>query len=176
MRILWRLGAFLLPFCDYLKMSQVALEYSSYIVVWYVVQYLGKYCLGVPQIFETPGDTLYRYFDICIRYYYYINRWYISYRGDRQILYLSQRQYDFVLFLCWVVWEVPGIYSRYLVGIYSIRYTCMKAYTKRIMIKFILQMNFFVRQASSFRIRSQIVTMSRISDFIIFSIIICILV
>nr|DAX83032.1 MAG TPA: hypothetical protein [Caudoviricetes sp.] len=42
------------------------------------------------------------------------------------------------LFLCWVVWEVPGIYSRYLVGIYSIRYTCMKAYTKRIMIKFIL--------------------------------------
>nr|DAS80047.1 MAG TPA: hypothetical protein [Bacteriophage sp.] len=24
--------------------------------------------------------------------------------------------------------EVPGIYSRYLVGIYSIRYTCMKAY------------------------------------------------
>ena len=77
-------------------------------------------------------------------------------------------EYDFVLFLCWVVWEVPGIYSRYLVGIYSIRYTCMKAYTKRIMIKFILQMNFFVRQASSFRIRSQIVTMSRISDFIIF--------
>ena len=37
-----------------------------------------------------------------------------------------------------VVWEVPGIYSRYLVGIYSIRYTCMKAYIKRIMIKFIL--------------------------------------
>ena len=71
-------------------------------------------------------------------------------------------------FLCWGVWEVPSIYSRYLVGIYSIRYTCMKAYTKRIMIKFILQMNFFVRQASSFRIRSQIVTMSRISDFIIF--------
>ena len=71
-------------------------------------------------------------------------------------------------FLCWVVWEVPGIYSRYLVGIYSIRYTCMRAYTKRITIKFILQMNFFVRQASSFRIRSQVVTMSRISDFIIF--------
>ena len=83
-------------------------------------------------------------------------------------MYLSQRQYDFVLFLCWVVWEVPGIYSGYLVGIYSIRYTCMKVYTKRIMIKFILQKNFFVRQASSFRIRSQIVTMSRISDFIIF--------
>lgn len=37
MRILWGLGAFLLPFCDYLKMSQVALEYSSYIVVWYVL-------------------------------------------------------------------------------------------------------------------------------------------
>lgn len=74
-----------------------------------------------------------------------------------------------MIFFCfWVVWEVPGIYSRYLVGIYSIRHTCMKAYIKRIMIKFILQMNFFVRQASSFRIRSQVVTMSRISDFIIF--------
>lgn len=60
MRILWRLGAFLLPFCDYLKMSQVALEYSSYIVVWYGIV-IGKYCLEVPQIFETPGDTLYMY-------------------------------------------------------------------------------------------------------------------
>ena len=34
---LWGLGAFLWPFYDYLKMSQVALEYSSYIVVWYVL-------------------------------------------------------------------------------------------------------------------------------------------
>lgn len=117
---------------------------------------------------------------MCIRYYYmYLSQdgiLVIEGIGRYYYMYLSQSQYDFVLFLCWVVWEVPGIYSRYLVGIYSIRYTCMRAYTKRIMIKFILQMNFFVRQASSFRIRSQIVTMSRISDFIIFSIIICILV
>lgn len=61
MRILWRLGAFLLPFCDYLKMSQVALEYSSYIVVWYVLYSNPGDCLEVPQIFETPGDTLYMY-------------------------------------------------------------------------------------------------------------------
>lgn len=61
MRILWRLGAFLLPFCDYLKMSQVALEYSSYIVVWYVCIVSRGDCLEVPQIFETPGDTLYMY-------------------------------------------------------------------------------------------------------------------
>lgn len=57
MRILWRLWAFLLPFCDYLKMSQVALEYSSYIVC---IVSRGD-CLEVPQIFETPGDTLYMY-------------------------------------------------------------------------------------------------------------------
>ena len=59
---------------------------------------------------------------------------------------------------------IPGTLWVY----YSIRHTCMKAYTKRITIKFTRQMNFFVRQASSFRIRSQIVTMSKISDFIIF--------
>ena len=78
-------------------------------------------------------------------------------------------EYDFVLFF--VLGCVGGTWNKYRVPcgyIYSIRYTCMKAYTKRIMIKFILQMNFFVRQASSFRIRSQIVTMSRVSDFIIF--------
>ena len=61
MRILWGLGAFLLPFCDYLKMSQVALEYSSYIVVWYVLLVAKAIPLEVPQIFETPGDTLYMY-------------------------------------------------------------------------------------------------------------------
>lgn len=97
---------------------------------------------------------------LCMQVYYIM---YLSQDGSLVRLYMI-----FFLFLCWGVWEVPGIYSRYLVGIYSIRHTCMKAYTKRITIKFILQMNFFVRQASSFRIRSQIVTMSRISDFIIF--------
>lgn len=51
----------LLPFCDYLKMSQVALEYRSYIVVWYVLYSNRGDCLEVPQIFETPGDTLYMY-------------------------------------------------------------------------------------------------------------------
>lgn len=61
MRILWGLGAFLLPFCDYFKMSQVALEYSSYIVVWYVLYSNKAIPLEVPQIFETPGDTLYMY-------------------------------------------------------------------------------------------------------------------
>lgn len=61
MRILWGLGAFLLPFCDYLKMSQVALGYSSYIVVWMFCIVSRGDGLEVPQIFETPGDTLYMY-------------------------------------------------------------------------------------------------------------------
>ena len=144
--------------------SQIAIEYS----VLYSSRQVPR---SHSQFFPPPA----RYLDICI-WYYYISRWYIGYRWDRYyIMYLSQVLCNIVsvsmvlfCFLCWGVWEVPGIYSRYLVGIYSIRYTCMKAYIKRIMIKFILQMNFFVRQASSFRIRSQIVTMSRISDFIIF--------
>nr|DAR90955.1 MAG TPA: hypothetical protein [Caudoviricetes sp.] len=62
-----------------------------------------------------------RYLDICIRYYY-INRW--CYRWDRYyIMYLSYIilctliSVSMILFyfLCWVVWEVPGIYSRYLI-------------------------------------------------------------
>ena len=64
--ILWGLGAFLLPFCDYLKMSQVALEYSSYIVC--IVP--NGDCLEVSQIFETPEDLRYvlydMYYMICI--------------------------------------------------------------------------------------------------------------
>lgn len=63
MRILWRLGAFLLPFCDYLKMSQVALEYSSYIVVWYVLYSTSvNIALGYLKFSKPPGihciDTL----------------------------------------------------------------------------------------------------------------------
>lgn len=61
MRILWRLWAFLLPFCDYLKMSQVALEYSGYIVCGMFCIVTKAILLEVPQIFETPGDTLYMY-------------------------------------------------------------------------------------------------------------------
>ena len=50
MRILWRLGAFLLPFCDYLKMSQVALEYSSYIVVDKIGYVLKRQCTVVRRM------------------------------------------------------------------------------------------------------------------------------
>lgn len=100
---------------------------------------LGRYPYLVHQRQIPPA----RYLDICIGYYY-ISRWYMGYRWDRYyIMYLRLCNIVSVsmilfYFLCWGVWEVPGIYSRYLVGIYSIRYTCMKAYTKRITIKFIL--------------------------------------
>ena len=76
-----------------------------------------------------------RYLDICIRYYY-INIDGILVIEGIGIILCTLVSVSMILFyfLCWVVWEVPGIYSRYLVGIYSIRYTCMKAYTKKIMI------------------------------------------
>lgn len=72
MRILWRLGAFLLPFCDYLKMSQVALEYSSYIVVWYVLySNPGGIALGYLKFSKPPGIPCICILDMYLRYVLY---------------------------------------------------------------------------------------------------------
>ena len=46
--------------------------------------------------------------------YYYISRGYISYMYSDGIGIILCTLVSVSMILCWVVWEVPGIYSRYL--------------------------------------------------------------